>query len=180
MTVVVSPTYSVTKWKKVGHNGKTIEKCAKVFRGINPLSLDGKGRMSMPTKHREYLARICAGQLVVTIDRDYCLLVYPLPVWEEVEQKLIQLSSTNHRVRGLKRLLLGHAEECQMDGQGRILLPAPLREFANLDKRVVLVGQGNKFELWDEQTWYKAREQWLAEQDEDGGELPADFEMLSF
>ncbi len=150
-----------------------------MFRGINPLALDNKGRLAVPTKYRERLQESCAGHLVVTIDRDRCLLVYPLPVWEEVEQKLIQLSSTNRQARGLKRLLLGHAEECALDGQGRILIPAPLREFAHLDKQVVLVGQGNKFELWDEPTWHQLRDQWLAETGYDS-ELPAAVESLSF
>ncbi|MFO1430384.1 MAG: division/cell wall cluster transcriptional repressor MraZ [Candidatus Competibacteraceae bacterium] len=150
-----------------------------MFRGINSLTLDNKGRLAVPAKYRNRLRESCAGQLVLTVDRDRCLLLYPLPVWEEVEQKLIQLSSTNRQARGLKRLLLGHAEECDMDGQGRILIPGPLREFAGLDKHVVLVGQGNKFELWDEQTWYQLREQWLAETGQDSA-LPADVETLSF
>lgn len=150
-----------------------------MFRGINSLTLDNKGRLAVPAKYRNSLRESYAGQLVLTIDRDRCLLLYPLPVWEEVEQKLIQLSSTNWQARGLKRLLLGHAEECNVDGQGRILIPAPLREFAGLDKHVVLVGQGNKFELWDEQTWYQRREQWLAETGLDSA-LPADLETLSF
>ena len=175
-----NPSYSVEKWEKVEQNGKIDYGKRGMFRGINQLALDSKGRMSMPAKYRERLTETCTGQLVVTIDRDHCLLVYPLPIWEEVEQKLIQLSSTNKRARGLKRLLLGHAEECQMDAQGRILLPTPLREFANLDKRVMLVGQGNKFELWDEAAWYQLREQWLAEQGRDDEELSADLETLSF
>jgi MraZ protein len=150
---------------------------ASLFRGINPLSLDDKGRMAMPAKYRDYLKGFCAGQLVLTIDRDRCLLIYPLPVWEEVEQKLTQLSSTNRQARGFKRLLLGHAEDCQMDKQGRILISIPLREFAALNKRVVLVGQGNKFELWDEQTWYRLRDEWL---DERGNGLAPDLESLSF
>ena len=151
-----------------------------MFRGITPLSLDSKGRLSMPAKHRESLVETCAGRLVVTIDHDHCLLLYPLTVWEEVEQRLIQLSSTNRRARGLKRLLLGHAEECPLDSHGRILLSAPLREFARLEKHVVLVGQGNKFELWDEPTWRRLREEWLAEQEAEDGVPTADFEQLSF
>ena len=150
-----------------------------MFRGINPLTLDSKGRLAVPAKYRESLLESGAGELVLTIDRDRCLLLYPLAVWEEVEQKLIRLSSTNRQARGLKRLLLGHAEECAMDGQGRILIPAPLREFACLDKYVVLVGQGNKLELWDEPTWYQLRDQWLAETGRDS-DLPADVEILSF
>lgn len=135
----------------------------------------------MPAKYRERLREACSGCLVITIDQDdRCLLIYPLPIWEKVEQKLIQLSSTNKLARRLKRLLMGHAEDCAMDGQGRILLPPPLREFAGLNKRVVLVGQGNKFELWDEPTWNRLREQWLEGGYEDGGELPEDLKSLSF
>ena len=151
-----------------------------MFRGVNPLSLDGKGRLLLPVKYRQHLLDTAAGQLVLTIDRDRCLLLYPLPVWEEVERKLIQLSSTNQRTRALKRLLLGHAEECGLDASGRILLSAPLREFANLEKRVVLVGQGNKFEIWNEQSWYAWRESLLAGgEDQAGGSLP-DLDALAF
>ena len=151
-----------------------------MFRGINPLSLDGKGRLSLPAKYRQHLLDEGDGQLVLTIDRDRCLLLYPLPVWEEIERKLIQLSSTNSRARALKRLLLGHAEDCCLDASGRILLPAPLREFANLEKRVVLVGQGNKFEIWSEQGWYAWRESLLAEDQDQHGEPLPDLDTLAF
>ncbi len=151
-----------------------------MFRGVNPLSLDGKGRLSLPVKYRQHLLDTAGGQLVLTIDRDRCLLLYPLPGWEEVERKLIQLSSTNQRARALKRLLLGHAEECCLDASGRILLPAPLREFANLEKRVVLVGQGNKFEIWNEQAWYAWRELLLAGSEDQAGEPLPDLDTLAF
>lgn len=150
-----------------------------MFRGINPLSLDAKGRLSMPARYRQQVRDAADGQLILTVDRDRCLLLYPLPVWEEVEQKLIQLSSVNARARALKRLLLGHAEECGMDGSGRILLPGPLREFANLDKRVVLVGQGNKFEIWNEPAWQDWREALLSSQGDDSESSP-DLDSLSF
>lgn len=150
-----------------------------MFRGINPLSLDGKGRLAMPAKHRQHLLETAGGQMVLTIDRDRCLLLYPLPVWEEVERQLIKLSSTNPRARALKRLLLGHAEECGLDASGRILLPAPLREFANLEKRVVLVGQGNKFEIWNEEVWNTWREGLLAGKNNDGESFP-DLDALAF
>lgn len=133
----------------------------------------------MPAKYRQHLLENGCGQLVLTIDRDRCLLLYPLSVWEDVERKLIQLSSTNKRARALKRLLLGHAEECCLDASGRILLPAPLREFANLEKRVVLVGQGNKFEIWNEQAWRDWREAFLAGGD-DEGESSSDLDLLAF
>ena len=136
----------------------------------------------MPAKYRERLRELCAGQLIVTIDpieRGHCLLIYPMSEWEELERKLVRLSSTNKQARNLKRLLVGYAEECDMDAQGRILLPAPLRESAGLDKRVMLVGQLNKFELWDVQNWQRFRDECLEEELEQGA-LPADLESLSF
>jgi MraZ protein len=151
-----------------------------LFRGINPLALDAKGRLALPTRYRQHLLDAADGQLILTVDRDRCLLLYPLPVWEEVERKLIQLSSVNARARALKRLLLGHAEECAMDNNGRILLPAPLREFASLDKRVVLVGQGNKFEIWNEPAWQAWREALLASDGDDNGEPLPDLDSLAF
>lgn len=151
-----------------------------MFRGISPLSLDGKGRLAIPAKYRQHLQDAGGGQVVLTIDRDRCLLLYPLPIWEEVERQLIRLSSTNKRARALKRLLLGHAEECGLDASGRILLPAPLREFAGLDKRVVLVGQGNKFEIWNEEAWCAWRESLLAGGDDDEGDPLPDLDTLAF
>lgn len=150
-----------------------------MFRGSTVLSLDSKGRMAMPAKYRDRLHEICAGQLIITIDRSSCLLVYPLPVWEEVEEKLIQLSSTNKQARNLKRFLLGHAEECEMDGQGRILISAPLREFAFLEKRVTLIGQGHRFELWDKERFDQATHDWRNESLKDH-DLSGDLESLAF
>ncbi|MHB8254838.1 MAG: division/cell wall cluster transcriptional repressor MraZ [Acidiferrobacter sp.] len=148
-----------------------------MFRGVNNISLDSKGRIAIPTRYREGLLARCAGQLIMTVDRDHCLLLYPLPEWEVIEAKLVRLSSFNHHTRRLQRLLIGHATECDMDGAGRILLPAPLREFAALDKDIMLIGQGNKFELWDQATWNTRRAEWLAETD--SGELPAELQSLS-
>jgi MraZ protein len=135
-----------------------------VFRGVTTISLDAKGRMALPTRYRERLMSRCDGHMVVTVDRDSCLLLYPLPEWEEIERKLVRLPSLNSQARRLQRLLIGHATECELDGSGRILLPLPLREFANLERRIVLIGQGNKFEIWDENIWNERRDDWLAEQ----------------
>jgi len=134
-----------------------------LFRGVNHLTLDAKGRMAMPSRYRDRLVQRCDGQMVVTVDPDHCLLLYPLPEWEEIERKLVRLPSLNPAARRLQRLLIGHATECELDSHGRILVPPPLREFAGLDRRVVLIGQGNKFELWDEATWSERREAWLEE-----------------
>ena len=120
----------------------------------------------------------CDGQLVVTVDRDHCLLLYPLPEWEVLERKLVKLPSLNKQARRLQRLLIGHATEMELDGNGRILLPPPLREFAELDKRIVLIGQGNKFEIWNEAQWGERRDLWLNEVDGDE-DLPGELESLS-
>jgi len=134
-----------------------------LFRGVNTLNLDAKGRLAIPTRYREPLHVQCSGELVVTVDPDHCLLLYPLPEWVEIERKLMKLPALDPKVRRMQRLLVGHATDCELDGSGRILLPPPLREFAHLDKRVVLVGQGNKFELWEESAWNERREDWLAD-----------------
>jgi transcriptional regulator MraZ len=149
-----------------------------LLRGVNPLSLDDKSRMVMPSKYRRRLDAQCNGQLIATIDRDDpCLLLYPLPEWEVIEQKLDSLPSFNKQVRRLQRLLIGHATECDMDGQGRILLPTPLREYAGINKRIVLVGQGKKFEIWDEPVWYARMSEYRAL--EEGDELPAELGSFS-
>lgn len=149
-----------------------------MFRGVTNLNLDAKGRMAMPSRYRDRLMESCEGRLVLTVDRDGCLLVYPQPEWERIEQALMSRPNMDRQVRRLQRLLVGHATECELDGQGRILLPTPLREYASLEKRAVLVGQGNKFELWDEDTWTKRREDWFREEDE-AGELSAALESLA-
>jgi MraZ protein len=150
-----------------------------MFRGATKVTLDAKGRMAIPTRYRERLAARCDGHVVVTVDRDYCLLIYPLPDWEEIERKLIRLPALNRKARRLQRLMVGYATELELDGHGRILLPKELREFAGLEKQTLLIGQGNKFELWDEERWNERRDSWLA--DEEGDELPltAELESLS-
>lgn len=150
-----------------------------MFRGVAELSLDAKGRIAMPAKFRDRLQDQCDGKLVITVDRDGCLLVYPLPEWEEIERKLVKLPTLNKQARRLQRLLIGHATECELDGSGRILIPPPLREFASLDKHTVLIGQGNKFELWDAQTWNERRAVWLSEDEDDEEGLPIEFQSLS-
>ena len=117
--------------------------------------------------------------IVATVDRDYCLLLYPLPAWEEIERKLIRLPSLNRQARRLQRLMIGYASELEMDGQGRVLLPRELRDFAQLDRQAILIGQGNKFELWDQERWNERRDVWLTDEESETGSLPADLETLS-
>jgi MraZ protein len=125
-----------------------------MFRGLSPLALDGKGRLAIPTKYREELSQRCGGRLIVTLDPHAgCLLLYPFPDWEPIERKLNALPSFNAASRRLARILVGTASDLEMDSAGRVLLPAPLREQARLDKDIVLVGQGNKFEIWGAADW---------------------------
>lgn len=138
-----------------------------MFRGINNATLDSKGRMALPTRNREALLLAADGKVVVTIDmRESCLLLYPLPEWEVVQRKLEGLSNINPQARLLQRLLIGHATDLELDGNGRILLPAMLREYGDLQKKLVLVGQGNKIEIWSAETWQAQMTTWL-EQDAD-------------
>ncbi len=113
----------------------------------------------MPARYRDELVASCDGQLVVTVHPDRCLLVYPRPEWERVEQNLMSRPNLKPAVVRLQRLLVGHASDCDLDGSGRLLLPPPLRRFASLDKQVVLLGQGKKFEIWDQATWDQNCEQ---------------------
>ncbi|WP_414828253.1 division/cell wall cluster transcriptional repressor MraZ [Alteromonas sp. H39] len=125
-----------------------------MFRGANAINLDTKGRLAIPTKYRQSLLDDCTGQLVCTVDtQQSCLLLYPLPEWEEIELKLSKFSSMVPAERRMQRLLLGYATEGEMDKSGRILIPTPLRQHAKLSKEVMLVGQLNKFEIWDAQVW---------------------------
>ncbi|HEX3845490.1 MAG TPA: division/cell wall cluster transcriptional repressor MraZ, partial [Steroidobacteraceae bacterium] len=107
----------------------------------------------MPTRYREQIAERAQGKLVVTVDRDRCLLIYPLPEWELIETKLMSLPSLRDRARRLQRLMVGHANDLEIDGHGRILLPPELRAFAGLERHGMLIGQGNRFELWNEASW---------------------------
>jgi MraZ protein len=150
-----------------------------MFRGPSKVTLDSKGRLAIPARHRERILTRGDGHLVATVDRDYCLLIYPLPDWEEIERKLIRLPALNKQARRLQRLMLGHATELDLDGHGRILLPRELREFAGLERQAMLIGQGNKLELWDEQRWNERRAEWLAGDGSDATELPQELETLS-
>lgn len=131
-----------------------------MFRGINAITIDVKGRLSIPARYREGLG----DHVVVTIDtEEACLLLYPSTEWQEIEANLQRLPSFNAVARRIQRLLIGHATDVELDANARILLPPLLREYAHLDKKVVMIGQGNKFEIWDEMGWQTRRQAWLDE-----------------
>ena len=149
-----------------------------MFRGISNLTLDAKGRLAVPARYRERIQEACRGQLVVTIDRDHCLLIYPLPEWEALEERLVRLPSLNKEARELQRLLLGHATEVELDSHARLLLPPELRAFAGLERDVVLLGLGRKFELWQQGVWDARREASLAGNADRAGGLPDELARL--
>jgi MraZ protein len=176
LTSCARHSYSGAKWEKVGGNGLNARP-GLVFRGATKLTLDDKGRLVIPTRYRDQIAERCQGHLVVTVDRDPCLLIYPLPDWEQIERKLMNLPTLHPQVRKLQRVMVGHATDLELDGHGRMLLPPELREFAGLGRHTMLIGQGNRFELWDEARWNERRDVWL--KSEDGTGLPAELDSLS-
>src|SRR6185437_13683836 len=99
--------------------------------------------MVMPTRYREQITERAQGKLVVTVDRDRCLLIYPLPEWELIESNLMSLPTLHEQARRLQLLMVGHANDFEIDEHGRILLPTELREFASLERQGMLIGQGN-------------------------------------
>ncbi len=150
-----------------------------MFRGVQHINMDAKGRLAMPARQREPLMSRCEGQIVVTIDtQTACLVIYPLPEWERIEQEIQGLPSLKPAVRRFQRLVLGYATDLELDSNGRILLPQSLREYARLDKKLVLVGQGNKLELWAEALWLAEREQALEDSGPDA-ELPDELISLT-
>jgi MraZ protein len=125
-----------------------------MFRGQTKVTIDSKGRLAMPTRYRDRIAERSNGRLIATIDlTDKCVLIYTAPEWEEFERKLQKLPGLKPSSRRLLRLMVGSAAEIELDAQGRVLLPANLREHAGITRQALLVGQLNRFELWDETLW---------------------------
>jgi MraZ protein len=148
-----------------------------MFRGVQHISIDAKGRLAMPARQREPLLASCEGRVVVTIDTQAtCLVVYPLPDWERFEREVQSLPAMKPLIRRFQRLVLGYATDLELDGSGRMLLPPALRDYAQLDKKAVLVGQGNKLELWSEPLWLAERDQALLEA---GAETELPEELMS-
>lgn len=151
-----------------------------MFRGLNAISMDIKGRLAVPARYRDLINNESEGLVVATINaEERCLWLYSFPQWQEIETKLISLPSFQPASRRLQRLLIGHATELEMDRNGRILLPPLLREYAGLDKNIMMVGLGNKFELWGESQWRLAREGWLAQDTDETGHVPGELCSIS-
>ncbi len=130
-----------------------------MFQGSTALTLDAKGRLAIPTKHRELINGQSTGKLVLTGHPDGCLLLYPAATFEGVRSRLVEISDTNARVASWKRVIVGMAEETEPDGQGRVLITPELRKYAGMEKQLMMVGQGNRFEVWGEAAWNQQLEQ---------------------
>lgn len=155
-----------------------------MFRGVTAINLDAKGRLAIPTRFRDELQECCERQLVVTvavnekcIGESGCLWLYPLPEWEKLELTVSKLPTLNKMAGKLRRFLIGNATETEMDAQGRLLLSEKLRKFAGMEKKLILVGQLNKFEIWNEDAWNAKENEWLQGDDDDGLD---EMEGLSF
>ena len=160
-------------WIKAGVRGRRI-----MFRGVQHINLDAKGRMAVPSRQRELLSVLSEGHIVLTVDTQTpCLALYPLPEWERIESDVQSLPALNPTVKRFQRLVLGYASDLQLDGSGRVLLPPALREYAQLDRRAVLVGQGNKLEIWSEDLWQQECAAALSADSSE--ELPAELMQLN-
>lgn len=120
-----------------------------MFKGEYSHSVDAKGRIIMPAKFREILGEM----FVVTKGLDGCLFVYPNDEWENIENKFREIPLTTKDARKFSRFFFAGAADCEVDKQGRVLIPAVLREFAGLNKEVVLVGVLNRIEIWSKERW---------------------------
>lgn len=146
------------------------------FQGASVLSLDAKGRLSIPARHRDALAARCSGNLVLTQHPHGCVMVYPQPAWEPVRDSILAIPGMAAQTQDLKRLIVGNALDEVMDGNGRVLVAPSLRKWAALEKQVRLMGMGSHFELWSEEVW--AQREAAAALRFQSGELPAGFEGL--
>lgn len=151
-----------------------------MFRGVHHLNIDAKGRMTMPTKHRDALVSSDNGCLVATFDIHVrCILIYPLAIWEKMEKELQAIPAVNPKVRSMQRFILGNAADLEIDGNGRILLAAPLRKYANLEKPVVLVSKGDRFELWNEDAWLEENEKFIESANSGESVIPEEMQHLT-
>ncbi|WNO09609.1 division/cell wall cluster transcriptional repressor MraZ [Teredinibacter sp. KSP-S5-2] len=126
-----------------------------MYQGSHSINMDAKGRMAIPAKYRDDLAADCAGRIVMTAHtQDRCVLLYPEPEWQNILPKIEALPTFNKAALRAQRMLIGYACALELDGNGRILVPPTLREYAGLEKKLMLVGLGKKFELWSEDAWF--------------------------
>ena len=126
-----------------------------VFQGASAISLDAKGRLAVPTRYREAIQAQGEGRVVVTAHPHRCLLLYPYPAWEPIAKKIMGLPGFDPSVAAMQQLLVGHADELEMDTAGRILIAPTLRRLAGIEREVMMFGQGSHFKLWHPESWEK-------------------------
>ena len=148
-----------------------------MFQGTTALTLDAKGRLAIPARHREALASASGGALVMTAHPHGCLLLFPADAWAPIRDKVLKTSSFDRSAAAIKRTLIGYALDMEMDAAGRLLVAPELREHAGIDKSVRFVGMGSHFEIWSDEGWKRQNETALAALA--GGEPPAGFEDIS-
>jgi MraZ protein len=142
-----------------------------VFQGASSLSLDAKGRLSVPTRHRDVLSATASGMLTITRHPHGCLMVFPRPEWEKFRERIAQLPMS---AQGWKRIFMGYAMDVDMDATGRVLVSPELRQAAGITKDAILLGMGNHLELWDRAA-YEAQEAQAMQ-----GPMPDVFSDFSF
>ena len=142
-----------------------------MFQGASSLALDAKGRLSMPTRHREILSATSQGKLTITRHPDGCLMIFPRTEWEKFRDRIAQVPMS---AQWVKRVFLGNAMDVEMDGTGRILISPELRSAAGISKDTVMLGLGHYFELWDKGTHDAKEAEALAK------EVPEAFKDFSF
>jgi MraZ protein len=142
-----------------------------VFQGASSISLDAKGRLSVPTRHRDVLGATAASQLTITKHPHGCLMIFPRPEWEKFRERIAALPMS---AQWWKRIFLGNAMDVELDGTGRVLVSPELRAAAGIEKETMLLGMGNHFELWDK-TQYETKEAEALR-----GEMPDVFKEFSF
>jgi MraZ protein len=168
------------KWEEMAFAASVSEGCGykgkSMFTGRTALSLDAKGRLAIPARHREKLIVSCGGRVVLTqYPFDPCLALYSEPEWETIATQVAGLSDSEPAVRKLKRLFLGQAVEMELDSSGRILVPPELRALINLDRKAMLVGVMRRFEIWEESAWIASNDTLDL-----SGDLPDSIKSLSF
>lgn len=139
-----------------------------MFRGVSTINIDAKGRLAIPAKYRPEILDICDSQMIVAygLTDDYapqngCLWLYPLPEWEALEEKLMHAARRNKVIAGIQRFFVGTSSQCDLDAQGRVLIPDAMKQKIGLDKKIALVGHGKRFEVWSEDIWSTMQDTWF-------------------
>lgn len=161
---------------RVGWTASGVVRLADSFQGASAISLDAKGRLAVPTRYRERILELGGGHLIVTAHPHRSLLMYPAPVWEPIAKKIMALSGFDPAAATLQQLLVGHADEVEMDSAGRVLISPTLRRLAGIDREVMMFGQVSHFRIWNPDSWEKQLETFTQQLP---GTMPSGTESLS-